>query len=338
MKIHHFIASTGLSLIISAVSATFTLAETPRTIHHAQGQLQVTKIPSRVAVLDLASLDTLDALGVDVVGVPSGSKNWPDYLQKYADSKYVQVGNLFEPDTEALKELKPDLIIVAGRSRSKLPELSEIAPTIDLTTSTTSFLPSVVQNVLTLGILFGKEHEASVKVTELLTKSRDLQSKASKQGVGALMFAVGENASVHLPNTRFGIVYELVGIHPLLPAEAPQAESGEGRRGEQRRGEGEASEAARAQRAEAAKQALAKAFERDPNWIFVIDRNAAFKERENAQEILAANDTIANSTAWKEGRVVHLSGSGWYLIGGGYTQLLQTIDQIDQAFTGKDGR
>ena len=51
-------------------------------------------------------------MGVDVVGLPKGSL--PEYLSKYKEDKYSDLGGLKEPDFEAINELNPDLIIIPG--------------------------------------------------------------------------------------------------------------------------------------------------------------------------------------------------------------------------------
>ena len=56
-------------------------------------------------------------MGVDVVGLPKGSL--PEYLSKYKEDKYSDLGGLKEPDFEAINELNPDLIISSPSKRTK---------------------------------------------------------------------------------------------------------------------------------------------------------------------------------------------------------------------------
>ena len=122
------------------------------TVTHAQGETEVPVNPSKVLTFDLASLGTLDTLGVDVLGVPKS--NLPGELAKYADEKYLDIGTLFEPDYEAVNAAEPDLIIVTSRSAEALPELAKIAPTIDLSNDWTDFYGSNLANTRTLGQIF----------------------------------------------------------------------------------------------------------------------------------------------------------------------------------------
>ena len=77
--------------------------------------LEVPYSPQRIAILDLASLDILDALGVGdrVVGSASTSL---DYLQKYVtDENIAKLGTIKEADLEAVMACQPDVIFIGGR-------------------------------------------------------------------------------------------------------------------------------------------------------------------------------------------------------------------------------
>ena len=70
--------------------------------------------PQRIAILDLASLDILDELGVGdrVVGTASTSL---DYLQSYVtNDSIVNLGNIKEADMEAVMACEPDIIFIGG--------------------------------------------------------------------------------------------------------------------------------------------------------------------------------------------------------------------------------
>ena len=74
--------------------------------------------PQRIAILELASLDILDELGVGdrVVGTASTSL---DYLQSYVtDDSIANLGNIKEADMEAVMACEPDVIFIGGRLAS----------------------------------------------------------------------------------------------------------------------------------------------------------------------------------------------------------------------------
>ena len=73
--------------------------------------------PQRIAILDMASLDILDALGVGdrVVGTASTSL---EYLQDYINDDIANLGTIKEADLEAVMACEPDVIFIGGRLAS----------------------------------------------------------------------------------------------------------------------------------------------------------------------------------------------------------------------------
>lgn len=116
---------------------TITPAEAPtqnengKVISHAQGTVQVHKIPSRIVVFDFGALDTMDALKVEgVVALPK--KNLPGYLAEYAQDSIANAGGMKKPDMQTITDLKPDFIIINGRQNTAYEGLNGIAPTANL--------------------------------------------------------------------------------------------------------------------------------------------------------------------------------------------------------------
>src|SRR5690554_1900738 len=102
--------------------------ETTLTISHELGETEVDKNPEKVVVFDFGTLDTLDKLGVEVVGVAQG--NIPSYLEKYESDEYENIGSLKEPDFEKIAEIDPDIILISGRQADSYDELQKLGPTV----------------------------------------------------------------------------------------------------------------------------------------------------------------------------------------------------------------
>ncbi|SQG75465.1 Uncharacterized ABC transporter solute-binding protein yclQ precursor [Achromobacter xylosoxidans] len=111
-----WLARATAALALGAASA-LSVAQT-MPVKHARGETAVPSNPAKTVVLDLAVLDTLHALGVDVTGVPSAAK-LPPQLAQYADKRYLKVGSMFEPNYEVIHAAQPQVIFVAGRSAPK---------------------------------------------------------------------------------------------------------------------------------------------------------------------------------------------------------------------------
>nr|WP_247654443.1 MULTISPECIES: siderophore ABC transporter substrate-binding protein [unclassified Microvirga] len=277
------------------------------TIQHSKGATSVPAKPKKVLAFDLASLDTLNALGVEVAGVPTA--RFPEYLAKYGSDKYQKVGTLFEPDYEAVNAAEPDLIIVGGRSSARYADLAKIAPTVDLTVDPKDVMGSVKRNVQLLGRIFDRQAEADARLAKLETSMADLRQETAKAGKGLLVLTTGGKMSAYGPGSRFGILHGEFGV---VPAVEGLATTNHG-------------------------QAVTAEFilKTNPDWLFVIDRDVVVGRDGGAAKKVLENELVAQTTAWKKGQVVFLDPVNWYLTGGGITALQASADQIAKAVAKK---
>ncbi|WP_312519103.1 siderophore ABC transporter substrate-binding protein [Massilia sp.] len=307
---------------IVAIGAAFSLAlgalpaqaQSTVQVKHASGTTAVPVNPKKVVVLDATTLDNLSALDVNVAGVPTMSttaKPLPRHLARYNAAQ--KVGTLFEPDYEKIFGLKPDLIIVGGRSQAKYAELAKIAPTLDMTVDRTKLLDSAKANVTTLGNLFGKQARAKELTGKLDASIANLKSQAANAGTGLIVLTTGGKMSAYGPGSRFGILHDSFGIKPAV-----------GKLDTSNHG-----------------QAISFEFiqKTNPDWLFVIDRDAAIgREGASAAKFLD-NELVRQSTAWKNKQVVYLDGFNWYTLGGaGITAMQENVDQLSKALSAKSGR
>ncbi|GHC64072.1 siderophore ABC transporter substrate-binding protein [Limoniibacter endophyticus] len=301
----HSLALAGaLALALGASVPTFAQE---LVVTHTKGETKLTAKPAKVLTFDLATLDTLDALGVEVAGVPGGAK--PDYLAKYEDKKYEKIGTFFEPDYEAVNAAEPDLIVVAGRSSAKYDDLAKIAPTIDLTVDAKNYLASSVANVQKLGEIFGKQAEAKELVEKLEKTTADLKASAANAGTALVILTTGGKMSAYGEGSRFGVAYSDYGFKPAAKTDE-KANHG---------------------------QAISNEFilETNPDWLLVIDRDAAIgREGQSAQQMLD-NEIVHKTKAWQEGNVVYLKSANWYTVNGGVQALQQNVDQLSEAVAKK---
>ena len=270
-----------------------------------QGERRVPTDPDKVVVYDLAALDTLDALGVEIDGVPTAP--YPERLSKFGEGGPEKVGTLFEPDFEAVNALQPDLIIVGGRSRSQANALSDIAPTIDMSVDPKTYLESSLSRIEALAKIFGKTELANERIAELRASIDRLKSRAADAGKGLVLLTTGNKVSAYGPGSRFGVLYTDFGIEPADEGLAT------GNHGEA-----------------VSFEYIAKT---DPNWLFVIDRDAAIGRGSAAS--LLDNDLVRGTTAWSKGQVVYLDPADWYLAGSSLRAVQNAVDQIDAALAEK---
>ncbi|WP_216093421.1 siderophore ABC transporter substrate-binding protein [Cellulosimicrobium cellulans] len=302
-------ASTGSADAADGAATEAAADDAPATVvvEHAQGETEVDVDPQKVFTYDFAALSVLDALGVEVAGVPK--QNVPEAFSQYADDEDVQdIGTLFEPDYELVAAEQPDLIIVAGRSSEAYPQLSEIAPTIDLSNDWTSFQDSVVANAETLAPVFGAEDEVDGLVEDLDAAVADVQDKAESAGTALVVLTSGGEVTAYGPGSRFGFLHDSLGLTPAV------------------------------EDVEAATHGEAVSFEflleTDPDWLFVVDRDAATGEgTQNAEQVLD-NEVVHRTTAWQQDQVVYLDPTTWYIINGGVPTLTAMAEEVGAALDG----
>lgn len=274
-------------------------------VTHAQGETTVSTNPETVITFDLATLDTLDALGIEVDGVPA--TNMPAYLSKYADSSHAKIGSLFEPDYEAVAALEPDLIIVAGRSSGAFADLSKIAPTIDLTNNWGDFANSIKENSRILGEIFGKSDEVEAMVADLDAAIAETRTAAAEAGTALVVLTSAGEVTNFGPGSRFGWIFDTLGLSPAAVA---------------------------TEGAEAAPHGDAVSFEyvleANPDWLFVIDRDAA-TGAEGAAAAVLDNELVAQTKAAQSGHVVYVDPIRAYIVNGGLPAFATLVEQIGDA-------
>lgn len=282
----------------------------PFTLVHAKGTTQVGTAPKRVVVYDLATLDTMQALGIAVAGGPKAQL--PQYLEGMA-AHYTAAGSLFAPDYGVLSQLQPDLVIVGGRSAAKFETLSKIAPTVDFSVRSSHMLQDMQRNITQLAQLYGKPAQGQALVAKIDSEVAQLRQLASQAAPGVLLMAINERIAPQAPGSRFGFLFDVLGAKSLLTAQDLPARG-------------------------AAPYTFEDVAKLQPQWIYVIDRNMATGSAAGGGDIVPAqkvfdNALIHNTPAGKKGQVVFLDPKGWYLMGStGPTALLNNVAQLKRAY------
>src|SRR5690625_423607 len=96
------IRNTFLTPFLGAALLTFGLTAHAFELEHSAGTLRLENTPQKIVSYELSHLDTLNALGIEVAGVPQSV--YGGVLEKFNQSQVV--GTLFEHDFEVLKEIQ----------------------------------------------------------------------------------------------------------------------------------------------------------------------------------------------------------------------------------------
>jgi iron complex transport system substrate-binding protein len=287
----------------AAIAATPAFADTVKITSYT-GEVEVPLNPSKIAVFDVAALDTLAALGVTPDGVVEPI--YVTYLDK-ATQDASSVGTLFEPDFEAVAALAPDLIIAGGRSSKVAPDLAKIAPTIDMTIWEDT-IGQGLERLEAYGEIFGKEAEAEALKSEFETKLLAAKTAVAGKGNALIVMTNGPKISAYGSGGRFGWLHSSLEIPEAVEA-VEKTTHGE---------------------------AISFEFIRDanPDLLIVIDRQAAIgQDGENAHATLD-NALVHETNAWKNGNVLYLDSSRIYIAGGGFQSMMHTLDSFTEALSG----
>ncbi|MEI3604149.1 siderophore ABC transporter substrate-binding protein [Pseudogracilibacillus sp. SE30717A] len=272
------------------------------TVEHELGTTEVAKNPEKIVVFDFGVLDTLDKLGIEVVGVPQ-SGVIPTYLEKYAGEEYENIGSLKEPDFEKIAEIDPDLIIISGRQADLYDQLQELGDTIYLGVDTTRYMESFEENVRTVGEIFGKEDDVETALSDIEASIATLKEKAETADQNALIvLANDDKISAYGTNSRFGIIHDVFGVPPVD------------------------------ENIEVSTHGMNVSFEyvaeKDPDLLYVVDRSAAVGEESSAEQ-LVENKLMEKTKAYQNDNIIYLDPEYWYLSGGGLESVAGMLEEID---------
>ena len=262
--------------------------------------------PQRIAILDMASLDILDALGVGdrVVGTASTSL---DYLQDYIRDDIANLGTIKEADLEAVMSCEPDVIFIGGRLSSSYDALSEIAPVVYLSTDTElGVVESVRRNATTIATMFGLEDKVDALMADFDSRIQALAEFA--EGKNAIVGMCTSGSFNVLGNDgRCSIIGREIGFENIgVDANIDTSTHGN----------------------EASFEFIV---EKNPNYIFVMDRDAAIGTdgAQLAQEILE-NELVMGTAAYQNGNIVYLAHPAvWYTAEGGITALDVMLQDLE---------
>ena len=294
--------TAAVATLMCAATAVVAQASTV-SITHANGQTDVPSNPQKTVVLDLALLDILHALDVPVAAVSNG--RFSGTLAQYGEDSVPKVGSMFEPDVDAIRAIDPDLIIAGRRSTKAYSTFADVAPTINLAFDQQNLVASVTDTTRTLASLYGKQDVANPLLEKLDASVKELHAKTAKAGKGLLVFTTGGKLISQGPESRFGVLFNGFGVQPAM-TDFPE-------------GKGVLLTAESLQ-------------ELNPDWIYVIDRDASLGKDETPAQQLLTEAQVKKTTAGKKGQVVYLDAANWYMLdGAGLAAMQDNVDQLLQA-------
>ncbi|MDO5034739.1 MAG: ABC transporter substrate-binding protein [Actinomycetaceae bacterium] len=315
-----FAAVAVASLTLSACSTVSPAADAgeiadgfPVTVKHSAGETEIANKPSSIVVFDMAALDTLDALGVGerVVGVPVTSvPTWLKDDDGIDYSELANVGTLKEPDLEAVAKLNPDLVILGSRSASFYEEFSAAFTTLDASVSWENgdYSAEVTDSIRMLGEATGEADRAGELAAKIEEETASYMGTAEGLGTAMVLMTSGGEVSMHSPKSRWAPIFDVFGFKPVSEGAAEEGHKGQ-------------------------KISFETVRELNPDYIFVVDRDAAVGQTEagkTAQQVLD-NELVAETNAAKSGNIHYLSSERWYIVMTGASNYLEELGEIADA-------
>jgi iron complex transport system substrate-binding protein len=274
------------------------------TVKHASGTTEVPKNPKKVFVLDHTITDSLSVLGVKPAGAITTDA--PEFIKKDYPSNVIGAGSLFDPNFDAIADAEPDVIFVGGRSSSQYKKLSEIAPTVDLSSEFgTKTVPAMRATSAPLGQIFGKESQVKTSIDGVSKRIDAIKKKVPKGDTALFLMVGGGKLSTFGPGSRFGTFFDDLGFTP----------------------------AAKDLKKDSHGQVVSPEFvkQKDPDWLIVIDRDAAVGEKGKPAKQVLDNPLINSTKAAKNKKIVYLDGQRWYVLLGGLDNAGTRLAPIEKA-------
>lgn len=277
------------------------------TYEHSLGTVEINGVPKRVVVLGFGSLDFVDALGVTPIAMPKSLL--PTTLEKYKADKYVDTGTLQEVNYETLFTLKPDLIIAEGRMAKLYPDLAAIAPTYLFQVEAKHYWESTQKHWLNLSKILGKEEKGAQLIADIQNRIDKIKQKTQRTPLKVLTaMSNGSNITSFSPTSRFSFIYDEAGFMPSTSTNVASKNHTHGNL--------------------ISFEYIADA---QPDVLLILDRDQAIGKASGQAQQLFNNALVNSIPAAKNGRIIYLDTTAWYLAGGGYRSIKQMILDLNNA-------
>lgn len=264
-------------------------------INDLHGTVSVPVNPQRVVALDSRSFETLSDWGIELVAAPKAVM--PADSPYIADESVQDIGNHREPNLELIAASDPDLVIVGQRFAKYYDEIKALVPNavvIDLNFDVSEEAATPGENLVNglknttsaLGKIFDKNAEAeqlNAAFDKVIAEARAAYNKTDK--IMSVIVSGGDiGFSAPGSGRVWGPMYEIFEWVPSLDVNNSTSDH---------------------QGDDISVEAIAQS---NPDWIFVLDRDAATSSDEGAtpaKDVIDNSPALQNVTAITKGQVIY---------------------------------
>jgi iron complex transport system substrate-binding protein len=264
-------------------------------ITDAHGTVTVPVNPKNVVALDNRTFETLEDWGIELAAVPKAVM--PADSVYVADESIQDIGNHGEPNLEIIAAVDPELVIVGQRFARFYEDIKALVPNavvIDLNFDVSEEADSPGENLvnglknstIALGKIFDKNQEAEQLVADFDYAIEKAGSAYNGKDTVMSVVVSGGDIGFSAPHSGrvWGPMYEIFGWVPALEiGNATSDHQGD----------------------DISVEAIAQS---NPDWIFVLDRDAAVSSTTDAvpaQDVIDNSPALKNTKAITERRIVY---------------------------------
>lgn len=258
------------------------------------GTVTVPVHPKRVVALDNRTFETLSDWGIELAAVPKGVM--PADSPYVSDGSVQDIGSHNEPNLEIIAAVDPELVIIGQRFGNYYDEIKALVPNaavinLNFDVSANSDAPGdslvdgLKNSTLALGKIFEKNEEAQ-QIVENFDKAIE-NVKSAYNGTDKIMTVVvsGGEIGFSAPGSGrvWGPMYEIFAWVSSLEIDGASSDH---------KGD------------DISVEAIAQS---NPDWIFVLDRDAAVSSAEGAvpaQDVINQSPALQNVTAVTKNQII----------------------------------
>ncbi|VXB62501.1 siderophore ABC transporter substrate-binding protein [Citricoccus sp. K5] len=263
----------------------------PLEIEDMAGNQVTIESADSIIATDNRIFRTLEDWGVELSAAPLGLMN-EGTVDYPSDDSIIDLGSHREPNMEGFVEAEPDLVLngqrFSGQTEAIKPLIGDAA-FLDTNVVEGEPLESELRRQTTLlGDIFAKQAEAEALVADFDAAIEEAKGAYDAEQTVVGLIATGGDLSYAAPSTgrAIGPVFDMLGLTPALEREGSTNHQGD----------------------DISVEAIAEA---NPDWLLVMDRDAATSSSEEegyqpAAELIEGSEALQNVTAVKEGNIVYL--------------------------------
>lgn len=286
-------SSESSSPAATAASSSATAESGVQEVKDMAGDTVSVQMPAEsIVATDNRIFRTLDEWDVELSAAPVPLMDG-DVLSYPSAEGIIDLGSHREPNMEGFVEAEPDLVLNGQRFSDVKGDIAGLIPEdaalVDTNVQEGEPLDGELRELTTLlGDIFGKQSEAEGLVSDFDAAIERAKGAYDSEETVVGLIASGGDLSYSAPSTgrAIGPVFDMLGLTPALERDGSSNHQGD----------------------DISVEAIAEA---NPDWLLVMDRDAATAGRNGeeftpAAELIEGSEALKDVTAVKEGNIVYL--------------------------------